>query len=75
MLRVMRKPCESESRCYPDRMINLNEYFSVLPGAKARDKIDEIKWNENILNIMANMWSKQACKQGFYCESITSKNM
>ena len=29
--------------------------------------------NENLLNMIPNSWSKQACVQGFDCEFITFK--
>ena len=38
------------------------------------DKIGIIKINEILLNIILNIWSKQAYVQGFYCESIYFKS-
>ena len=41
MRRRMREPRELKVRCYSASLIDLNEYFSDLPGAKASDKIGE----------------------------------
>ena len=54
-------------------MIDINECLSVLPGAKASDKIFETELNEILLNSMPNIWIRQAYVQGFYCETITQK--
>ena len=54
-------------------MIDLNGYFSVLPGAKSSEKICETELNVILLNSMPNSWIRQAYVQGFYFESITLK--
>ena len=45
----------------------------MLLGGKISDNICMMEINEILLNSMPNIWSKQACVQGFYCEFITFK--
>ena len=45
--------------------------MSAIPGAKASDKIGDTEFNNLFLNIIPNLWSKQAYVQVFYCEYIT----
>ena len=54
-----------------DPMIDINKYLSVLSGSKSSDKICETELNENALNRIPNIWIRQACVQGFDCETIT----
>ena len=46
---------------YSARMIYINEYLDVLPGARASEKICETELNEILLKIMPNSWSNQSC--------------
>ena len=62
-------------RRYDDRMIDLNEYLALLPGAKASDKCFDMELNGIILNRMPNVWSRQAYVQGFDFEYITLKSI
>ena len=52
-------------------MIDLNEYFYALPGAKSCDRTGETYLNEILLNSMPNGWSRQGCAQALNCEYIT----
>ena len=61
-------------RLYAARLIDPNEYLSSLPGETLADKIDKSELKEIILNIMPNIWSKQAYVQCLYCEYISFKN-
>ena len=54
-------------------MVYINEYLNVLLVVKAGYNIGEKELNEILLNSMPNVWIKQACVQGFYCETITFK--
>ena len=60
----MRKPHELKVRHYADRMIDLNEYLAVFPGAKASKKIGETELDKIILNSMPNGCIKKAYMQG-----------
>ena len=71
----MKNPCGLKVRRFTDRMIDLNEYLYVFPGAKASDKTCETELNEILLNIMPNIWNRQAYVQGFDCETITKKSI
>ena len=71
----MKNPCGLKLRRYTDRMIDLNKYLYVFPGAKASDKTCEMKLNEILLNIMPNIWNTWAYMQGFDCETITKKSI
>ena len=71
----MRNPCKLKVTRYGARMITLNAYLAVFPGAKASKKISETELNGIILNIMPNGGSKQAYVQYFDCESNTFKNI
>ena len=51
-------------------MIDINEYLDAFPGAKASKNINGTGFNEIILNITSNAWSKKAYVQGFDCETI-----
>ena len=73
MRRGKRKPQELKVRRYDDRMIELNEYLALLPGAKASDKFFEMELNGIILNRMPNVWNRQAYVLGFDFEYITFK--
>ena len=75
MRRETRKPCELKMRCSATSLVNLNQYLSALTGAKASDNIDKTKLDEIILNIMPNIWIKQAYAHVFGCETITFKNL
>ena len=59
MRRGMSNTFQLKLRRYSDRMIKFNEYFDVLPEAKASDRIGDTGLNEIILNSMKNGWSKQ----------------
>ena len=67
----MRNPHGLKLRRYAAHMNDLNVYLDVLPGTKKSDKICETELNEMFLNIMPNIWIRQAYVQGFDCESIT----
>ena len=71
MCRGMMKNRGLKLRRYTDRMIDLNEYLSVLHGAKLSDEIFETELNRILLNSMPNIWIRQACVQVFDCETIT----
>ena len=67
---VMRKPRKLKVICYAACMIELNKYLAVCSGTNANDKIGEMEMNEMILNIIPNVWIRQAYVQGFDCEYI-----
>ena len=69
----MRKPCGLKVIKYVNHLIVLNKYLDYFPGANMTDKIGVTEKNENLLNSMPNIWSKQVYGQGFDCESITFK--
>ena len=69
----MRKPHKLKVRRYVARLIELNNFLSLFPGAKLTEKIKVAKINEILLNSMPNSWSKQAHVQGFYCKSVNFK--
>ena len=69
------KPRELKVRCYTARVIDINDYLDVFPGAKVCDKIGDTEINEIILNGMPNGWSKKSYVHIFYCKTITFKNM
>ena len=50
----MRNPYRLKAIRYADFLIDINVYFSSLPGAKASEKIGESGFNENLLNSMLN---------------------
>ena len=58
---------------YAACLIDLNEYLASFPGAALTDKVGVTELNSIFLNSMPNSWYKQACVQGFDCESITFK--
>ena len=60
-------------RRYTARLVYLNKYLASLPEATLADKIGVTEFNEIILNIMPNRWSKQAYVQGLDLESILFK--
>ena len=68
-----RKPCGLKLIRYTAHITELNKYFSVFLGVKPSDKICDMDLNEIFLKSMPNIWSRQACVQRFYCESITFK--
>ena len=67
MYREMKNPHGLKFRYYTDHMIDLKNYFSVLPVTKAGDKICETDLNEILLNRMSIIWSRQAYIDGFEC--------
>ena len=71
MHRRMRKSCGFKVRGYFDRVIDIDKYLDVLPGAKASDKIFETGLNEIVFNIIPNSWIRKTYVQGFDCEYIT----
>ena len=73
ILSWMKKRRSLTVRRYAERLIDLNEYLASFPGADFTDNIGVTELNEILLNSMPNIWSKQACVQGFDCESITFK--
>ena len=73
ILSWMKKRRSLTVRRYAERLIDLNEYLASFPGADFTDNIGVTELNEILLNSMPNIWSKQACVQGFDCESITLK--
>ena len=62
----MRKSHKLKVRCYAARLIDINEYLSVLPGVKAGNNISETELNEILLSSISNGSSKQA----YDCETI-----
>ena len=50
---------------YTDRMIDIKKYLYVFPWSKASDKTCETELNEILLNIMPNIWNRQAYVQRF----------
>ena len=58
MRRGMRNPRGLEIRYYAAHIIDINDYFSVLPRAKASDKICKTEFDKK-LNSMHNSWSSQ----------------
>ena len=54
-------------------LVDLNYYLDVFPGENISDKICVMELYEILLNSMPNIWIKQACVQGFYCDYITFK--
>ena len=55
-------------------MIDINEYLDMFPGVTLlKNGVTELK---NILiNIMPNIWSKQAYVHGFDCKPISKKQL
>ena len=52
------------------RFIDMNEYLASFSEANLAGKIGVTEFNEIILNVMPNSWSKQAYVQGFDCKSF-----
>ena len=73
MCRGMKNPRGFKVRFYAACIIDLNKYFSVLPGAKESDECFETEFNDIVLNSMPNIWTRQAYVQGFYFETNTLK--
>ena len=71
MRRGMKKMRSLTVRRYAARLIDLKEYLASFPGENLTDKTGITELNEILLNIMPNIWSKQAYVQGFDCEFIT----
>ena len=72
MSRGISKMRRLKLRRYDDHMIELNEYFSALPGAKASGKIVEMKLNV-FFNSIPNGWSKPAYAQSFIVNILLKK--
>ena len=68
-----RKPCGLKAIRCTICLIDINEYWGVLPRSKASDKISEADINDIMFNSIPNGWSKQVYVQGFGCETITLK--
>ena len=64
------KPRSLKLRRHAARLIYLHKYLSSFPGATLADKIDVTDLNGILLNIIPNIWSKQAYVQGLDCEFI-----
>ena len=73
MRRGMRKMRGLKVRRYAARLIDLNEYLYLLPGAQLTESISVREINGILLNSMPNIWSKQAYVHGFDCKYITFK--
>ena len=73
MHRGTKKPHSLKVRRHAARLIDMDEYFSSFPGANLADKIDVTEFNDILLNIIPNSWSKQAYVKGSDCESISFK--
>ena len=69
----MRKPPSLKVIPYSARLIDINKFLAVFPGAKASYKICVTEINKLLLNRMLNIWSKQAYVQGFDSESMIFK--
>ena len=69
----MKKPRSLKVRCYTARLIDLNEYLALFPGATMSDNMGITELNKILSNSMSNSWSKKAYLQGFDCETIPLK--
>ena len=69
----VRNPRSLKSIFYFPRLIEVNEYFTVFPGADISDKVCVAELNKIVFNSMPNSLSNQAYVQVFYCEYITFK--
>ena len=67
------KPITIKVRLYAVRLIDLNAYLDSFQGEILYDKFYLTELNDIILNIMSNIWYKQAYVQGFDYESILFK--
>ena len=67
MWRVMRKQHSLKVRLHNSIVINLNEYLDVLSGENISDKCFVTNTNENVLDSMPNIWSKQEYVKVFDC--------
>ena len=54
MRRVINKSRSFKIKHHRARLIDLDDYLSVFPGAKATYKTCETELNENVLNIIPN---------------------
>ena len=52
------------------RLIDLNDYFNLFPGAEVSEKIGVSELDETLLNSIPSSWIKKAYVQGFDCEYI-----
>ena len=75
MHRCVKKTLRLKVKCYAARLIDLNEHLYYFTGATMADRIGVTELNEIVLNSKPNSWSKQAYFQGFYCKSISFKNV
>ena len=66
----MKKPHSFKVRRYTYFMVGINKYLSIFSGSKAIDKVREMDFNEILLNIMPNRWSRQSYVQVLDCETI-----
>ena len=55
----IRKPRSLKVRCYAARLIGLEEYLTMLPGANIRENNCVTELNGFLLNIMTNRWIKK----------------
>ena len=56
----MKNPRRLKVKQYTARLIDLNGYLASSPKATMDDKMGVTELNEILLNIMPNIWSKQA---------------
>ena len=73
MRRCMKKPRGLKVMRYYALLIDLNEYLASFPRATMADKIVVTELNENLLNNIPNIWSKQGYVQGFDYDMISLK--
>ena len=69
----MRKMSGLNVRLYAARMIDINEYLSVLPGAKASDKICGMELNEVLFNSMPDPDVRHAVFRGLFVNPLPKK--
>ena len=65
MHRIMRKLHGLKLRRHGARMIDLNKYFALLPGAKSSYNICEMELNEILLNSITRIYIRQEYVQSF----------
>ena len=70
MRHIIRKPRKLKVIYYYAYLFGINDYLSILPGAKQSDNIAKVKPNEILFSSMPNGCIKQSYVQGFDCEII-----
>ena len=75
MRRGMKSPRSLKVCIYATWLIYFDKYLASFPVATMADKMGVNAFNETLLNIIPNSWSKQASVQGFGCGTIYLKKM